>query len=463
MLLKFHGKTYPDVTGDLAESWSVSADGLSYTFKLYKNVKFHDGSPMTSADVKASYERIIRPAAGFVSARSAYYTDFGAIETPDDFTVIFKLTKPGAGILALLASPFNCIYSAAKLAQNPRYPETEIMGTGAFSFVEHTRGSGWTAKRFDQYFKQGLPYLDGYKAFFVKSPNVLPGLLGGQFDAEFRFRSPTERDQLVEKMGDKVWVKEQPLVSALVVIFNTKRKPFDDQRVRQALSLGIDRWAAGEALGKISAIKYVGGGVRPGFEMALSDAELTKLPGYGRDSTVARVQAAQLLKDAGVDKLSVKLLNRSGTDPYTTAGVYIVDQWRKLGITTVHEQSETSSYLAALNSGNFEVAIEFISDYTDDPTAHFTKFLTKKLSSGAHSDHEDRKIDELYEAQRRATDPIERKRLVNELDKYAITAANVVPFLWFQRIVVMPKKVRGWYAMPSHYLGQDLADVWLAP
>ena len=69
----------------------------------------------------------------------------------------------------------------------------------------------------------------------------------------------------------------------------------------------------------------------------------------------------------------------------------------------------------------------------------------------------------MYEAQRRAVDPVERKRIVHELDKYAITTANVVPFLWFQRIVVMPKKVRGWYVTPSHYLGQDLSDVWLAP
>jgi peptide/nickel transport system substrate-binding protein len=460
-LLKFHGSTYPDVSGDLAKSWSASADGLSYTFKLHDNIKFHDGSALTSADVKASYERIIRPQAGIISVRQAYYGDFGDIETPDASTVVFKLKTPVAGVLSLLASPFNCIFSAAKLAQNPRYPETEIMGSGAFTFGEHVRGSSWTAKRFDQYFKKDLPYLDGYKAFFVKSPNVLPGMLGGQFDAEFRFRSPSERDQLVAGMGDKVWVKEQPLVATLVVIFNTKKKPFDDIRVRQAMSYAIDRWTAGEQLGKISAIKYVGGAMRPGFEMALPESELEKLPGYGRDPVAARATAMKLLKEAGVDQLSIKLLNRSGTDPYTTAGIYAIDQWRRVGITATHEQMETTPYQAALSSGNFDVAIEFISDYTDDPTAQFTKLLTKKASPVGHSGHEDYKIDELYEAQRRATDPAERKRIVNEFDRYTITAANVVSLLWFQRIVVMPKKVKGWYAMPSHYLGQDLSDVWL--
>ena len=461
MLLKFHGQSYPDVSGDLAKSWTASPDGLSYTFKLHDNVKFHDGSPLTSADVKASYERIMRPPQGIVSSRQSYYADFGDIDTPNATTVVFKLKTLVAGVLPLLASPFNCIYSAAKLAQNPKYPETEIMGSGAFTFVEHLRGSSWTAKRFDQYFKPGQPYLDGYKAFFVKSPNVLPGLLGGQFDAEFRFRSPSERDQLVEKLGDKVWVKEQPLVSALIVIFNTKRKPFDDHNVRQALSLAIDRWTAGEALGKISAIKYVGGATRPGFDMALPESELVKLPGYGKDANAARAEAAKLLKEAGVNQLSLKLLNRSGTDPYTSAGVYIVDQWRRVGVTAQHEQFETAQYQSALSNGGFDVAIEFISDYTDDPTAHFTKLLSKKASAVGYSNHEDYKIDQLYEAQRRAVDPAERKRIVNELDAYAIRAANVVPFLWFQRIVVMPKQLKGWYAMPSHYLGQDLSDVWL--
>jgi peptide/nickel transport system substrate-binding protein len=462
-LLKFHGKSYPEVTGDLAESWTAAPDGMSYTFKLHKGIKFHDGSPLTSADVKASYERIIRPPEGIVSVRRSYYSDFGDIETPDDLTIIFKMKTQVAGVLPLLASPFNCIYSAAKLKENPRYPEREIMGSGAFTFVEHVRGATWTAKRFDGYFKPGLPYLDGYKAFFVKSSTVLTGLLGGQFDAEFRFRSPAERDQLVSQLGDKVWVKEQPLTSALIVIFNTKRPPFNNEKVRQALSLAIDRWGGGAALGKIAAIRYVGGVARPGYEMALPESELVKIPGFGKDPAAARAEATKLLKEAGVDKLSFKLLNRSATDPYTAAGVYLLDQWRRIGVTAVHEQFETAPYQAALSGGNFDVAIEFISDYTDDPTLQFTKMLSKRLTAVGYSDHQDDKIDSLYQAQQRAIDPVERKRIVNELDRYVLTTANAVPFLWFQRIVVQPTRLKGWYAMPSHYLGQDLSDVWLLP
>jgi peptide/nickel transport system substrate-binding protein len=140
-LLKFDGKTYPKLIGDLAKSWTVSADGLTYTFKLAEGVKFHDGSALTSADVKASYERIANPPAGVVSVRKAWYADIDSIATPDAGTIVFKLKAPNASMLVSFASPFDCIYSAAKLKQNPRYPETEIMGSGSLHVRQVREGS----------------------------------------------------------------------------------------------------------------------------------------------------------------------------------------------------------------------------------------------------------------------------------------------------------------------------------
>ena len=268
LLVKFDGKEYPKVIPDLAESWTVAPDKMSYTFKLRSGVKFHDGSPLTSADVKASYDRIISPPEGVVSIRKAYYEDL-IVETPDPNTVVFKLKNPMAGVMEALASPFNCIYSAAKLKQNPRYPETEIMGSGAFSFVGHVKGSTWEGKRFDGYYNKERPYLDGYKIFFVKSAAVVPGILGGQFDAEFRGRNPQEKGQLLDKMKDNLEVFEGTWVNNLMLVFNTTRKPFDDVKVRQALSMAIDRWGGSDALSKISILKFVGGVMRPGYSMSL--------------------------------------------------------------------------------------------------------------------------------------------------------------------------------------------------
>src|SRR5271168_1056684 len=123
-LLKFDAANYPQIVGDLAESWSVSADRRTYTFKLRRNVLFHDGSPLTSADVKASYDRIIHPPEGVLSVRQADYAAVTGIDTPDPLTVVFHLQWPDAAMLANFASPWNCIYSAAKLKEDPLFPKT---------------------------------------------------------------------------------------------------------------------------------------------------------------------------------------------------------------------------------------------------------------------------------------------------------------------------------------------------
>ena len=112
------------IEGDLAESWEVAKDGLTYTFKLRKGVKFHDGSDFTADDIKATYERIINPPDGVISARKAQHQDIKSIETPDPYTVVFKLGQVNMSMPLHFASPFNCVYSAKKLKQNPNYPET---------------------------------------------------------------------------------------------------------------------------------------------------------------------------------------------------------------------------------------------------------------------------------------------------------------------------------------------------
>ncbi len=447
------------IIGDLAKSWEMAKDGLTYTFKLHEGVKFHDGSDFSSEDVKASYNRIIKPPTGVVSARQALHEDITSIETPDKNTVVFKLKAPNASMLNNFASPFNCIYSAAKLKANPTYPATEIMGTGAFQYTGYTKGSHWEGKKFASYFQKGKPYLDGYKAYFVKSSAVVPGIQGGQFDAEFRGRTPKERDQLVDAMGDKVTVKEGPWTTSLILVFNTKKKPFDDIRVRQALTMAIDRWGSAPNLAKISLMKFTGGFVRPGSDYALTDAELKKLPGYEPDMNKARAEAQRLLKEAGVTNLKISFLNRNVAEPYTPAGIFVVDQWRRIGVQAEHKQLETKLYFDAFKNGDFDVGINFIADYIDDPSIHFLKVVpgTDVNYSGGTNP----KLNELFNQQSQQVDPVERKKLTDEFQRISITDAHSAMLYWWQRIIVYNKKIKGWELHASHFTGQELVDVWL--
>src|SRR3989304_2181372 len=162
-------KTGTKPVGDLAESWTISKDGMTYTFKLRRGVKFHDGSEMTSKDVKASYDKIIFPPAGVASVRKATYTVVEVVEAPDPYTVRFRLKWPAGAFLQSLASPWNFIYKADILAKDMHWYEKKIMGTGPFVFVEHVKGSHWVGKKNPNYWDKGKPYLDGYRAMFVKA------------------------------------------------------------------------------------------------------------------------------------------------------------------------------------------------------------------------------------------------------------------------------------------------------
>ena len=168
-LLRFDPQNYPKIVGDVAEDkWTVSKDGLTYTFTIRKGIKFHDGSDLTARDVKATYDKIIFPPEGVVSARQATYAMVDKVETPDVQTVVFRLKHPSASFLANLASPWNFIYKADILAKDPRWYEKNIMGSGPFTFVEYVAGSHWVGKKNPNYFIKGRPYLDGYRAVVIR-------------------------------------------------------------------------------------------------------------------------------------------------------------------------------------------------------------------------------------------------------------------------------------------------------
>ena len=203
LLLKFDEDQYPKVIGDLAESWTVSKDQRTYTFKIRKGVKFHDGSILTSKDVKATYDKIIFPPQGVISVRaSLFIRAWKRWKTPDDYTVVFHLKWASVSFLASLASPWNYIYKAEILAKNIRWYEKNIMGTGPFKFVEHVAGSHWVGKRNEDYFQKGLPYLDGYRALFIQDTSArVSAIRAGRVHVEFRGFPPTQRDDLVRAMG----------------------------------------------------------------------------------------------------------------------------------------------------------------------------------------------------------------------------------------------------------------------
>lgn len=460
-LLKFDPENYPAIVGDLAESWSISPDNKTYTFRIRPGVVFHDGSPLTAKDIAATYERLKSPPPGVSSVRQSTVEDIARIETPDHLTVVFSLRDVNPSMLTIFASPWNCIYSAAKLRQDANFPARNVLGTGPFRFVEHVPGSHWSGTRFERYFRPGLPYLDGFRATFLTGTAVINALQGQQVFAEFRGISPAERDRLVQTLGDKARVEESSWVVDLLVTFNAEKKPFSDARVRRALSLAIDRWGGSQSLSRIAILRSVGGLIRPGAPFAATEEELTRLPGFGRDMAANRAEARRLLKEAGQEQLTFKFANRSLPMPYSAAGIFLVDQWRQIGVNVEQVLLETAAWNSALASGNFDVIMDFSNEFVDEPTLSLGKYISFDGNPQNASRSIDRTLDTLYERQKREADPARRATLIREFETRYFEQSYMVPLLWWHRIVVTNQALQNWKMSPSHLLFQDLAEVWL--
>jgi peptide/nickel transport system substrate-binding protein len=449
--------------GDLAESWTVAKDGLTYTFKLRQGVKFHDGSELTSRDVKASYDKIIFPPPGVGSSRKGQYQSVEAVEAPDPHTVRFRLKWPQSSLLLALASPYNFIYRADILAKDMHWYEKNVMGTGAFRFVEHVKGSHVVGKKNPDYWDKGKPYLDGFRAVFVSSSAAQVAMIRGErAHIQFRGFSPAERDSLVQALGSKITVQESPWDCILMGAINHQKKPFDDRRVRRALTLALDRWEGSKALSRIAIVKEVAGVQVPGTPYATPPAELEKLAGYGRDITAARAEARRLLKEAGAEGLSFTFKNRGVPMPYEPLAIWMIDQWRQIGLTVKQEVIEPAAYYTPLRAGDFEVAMDFQCGYIVEPDLDLYKFISHDKNPANYGRYVDRVLDELYEKQARAANPEERKQLIRQFEKRLLDEeAHYILTLQWHRIIPHSSKVKGWQITPSHYLNNQLDTVWL--
>ena len=466
-LLRFDptDRTGTKVVGDLAESWTIAKDGRTYTFKLRRGVKFHDGSDLTSKDVKASYDKIVNPPADVVSFRKGQYTAIEAIEAPDPTTVIFRLKWPAASLITALASPFNWIYKADILAKDMHWYETHVMGSGAFVFVEHVKGAYWAGKKNPNYWDKGKPYLDSYRALVVKDPNAqVAAVRAERAHAQFRGFTPAERDSIVQALGSKVTVQESPWDCVLLVGMNHEKKPWDDKRARKALTLALDRYQGSQALSKIAVVKSVGGVQVPGTPFATPPAELEKLAGYSHDIAKSRAEARRLLKEAGIPEgFSFGLKNRNVPMPYEPVAIWLVDQWRQIGLTARHEFIESTKWEADLREGNYEVAVDTQCSYAVDPDLDLYKFQSMGISGNNYGRYVDKTLDDLYQKQSRSLDAEERKKWVRDFERRLLDEeAHYFYTLQWHRIIPHSAKMHGWTVTPSHFVNNQLDGVWLS-
>jgi peptide/nickel transport system substrate-binding protein len=453
-----------DFVCDLCTEMPKPTDGgRTYTFKIRDGVKFHDGSRLTAADVAASWQRIIRPPEGISSARRSYFTMVASVEATDPQTVVFKLETPSNAFLPALADPFAWIYQKEVLDKDQRWYEKNILGSGPFKFVSYDVGQSIKGVRNPDYYHEGQPYLDGFTAIFAAKQAVrVDAIRADRAAIEFRGLPPSARDQLVKELGDKITVQESDWNCVNLVTPNHKRKPFTDVRVRRALELAIDNWHGAPALAKIATVHTVGGIVFPGSPLAATKEELEKLPGYWPDIEKSRAEAKRLLKEAGAENLTFVLNNRNVDQPYKFVATWLIDEWSKIGVKATQRVLPTGPFYEALRSADFDVTVEFNCQSVVNPLLDVAKFLPHTVYTENYGNYEDDKAIELYNQMLAETDAAQQRNLMRAFEKHVLdTEAHIYVTPWWYRIIPHRSYVKGWKISPSHYLNQDLANVWL--
>lgn len=437
--------------------------GKTYTFKIRRDVKFHDGSKLTAHDVAASWNMIAFPPKGVSSARRSYYVMVDSIEATDDYTVVFKLKHPTTAFLPALADPFTWIYKKEILDKDPHWYEKNIMGSGPFKFVSYEVGQSIKGTRNPDYYHKGQPYLDGFVGIYAAKQSVrVEAIRADRAAQEFRGMPPSARDQLVKELGDKIRVQESDWNCGNIITFNHRRKPFDDVRVRRALQLAVDQWHGAPALSKIANVRTVGGIVFPGSPLAATKEELQKIPGYWPDIKKSRAEAKRLLKEAGAEDLTFELTNRNVDQPYKFVGTWLIGEWKKIGVEAKQKVVPTGPWFQAMRSGDFDVLVEANCQSVVNPVLDTAKYLPQKAYQESFGGYDDPKAIELYNKMRLETDPKKQRAAMRAYETRTLgtmARAIVTPY-WF-RIIPQRSYVKGWKISPSHYLNQDLANVWL--
>ncbi len=422
------------VKPSMAESWDWSDDGLTLTVHLRKGMTFHDGSPVTSADVKFSYERILNEATA-AAARSKF-TAISSIEAPDDLTVVFKLSAKNVAILTDMASNNAAILSKAYFDKGGDPTKTED-GAGPYKLVSWEPDNKIELTAHEGYFIEGEPKIKNIEFRIIPSEDsILAGVRTGDIDFAVINQPATA---MVAKKDSSVVVASAPALSYHVLQLNPGRDVFKNKLVRQAIAYAIDRQEVLDvaALGE--------GQVTPPVVQPYYAADVSTLFGYTKDIDKAK----ELLKEAGNPDVTFTIMAAADEPPTAVAEAQnIQDQLSEVGITVKIETLELGVYVDRWKAGDFDACVA-LNGGGSDPNGTFWRYWHSTGNLQKVSVFNDPELDKLLEEGRSYTDPEQRKPYYIKAQE--ILAENA-PWIWlyvgYENRVMVPS-LKGFVATPD--------------
>jgi peptide/nickel transport system substrate-binding protein len=419
--------------GDAAESWQMSPDGLLYTFKLKKNVLFHDGTPADAAAVKFSIDHIMDPATK--SGMRPFYDAVHSVEVLDSSTVQIRLKHPYAFMLHMLAAYRTGLVLYSPTATQKYTVEDRkqgkpdaVVGCGPFKLVEWVKGSHLVMDRFDKYFEPGRPYVDRIMIRVIKDPvTEMAAFKNGEIDFIASFSPDHVSTLKAQNPNANIMTGKEttPMVAQMKVTvpkdgkpMSTERAPhpiFGDVRVRKAIGCyGLDRQEIVKIAFKGQATPWVGM-APPG---TLESVNVNSMCPYDQ------AKAKALLAETGYGPsrpLTLELMTNTEKSVFNVIATVIKEQLARIGVTANIRLVDKVSWMnTTLQDGPWDMYVEdLLSLLTIDSNGYLsTAYVSKNSSAWSHPRHTDTKVDDYYARYAREMDAGKRKAIGKELLEY---------------------------------------------
>ena len=455
--------TLDNIQPDLAKSWSWDTARTKLTFALQEGVLWHDGKPFTALDVKCTMDLLLGKSVDKFrqNARGGWYANVNEVTTVGDHTVTFHLKRPQPSILALLASGYSPIYPchlpAAAQRANP-------IGTGPFKFVEFKRNESMRLARNPDYWKKGLPYLDGIEYTII--PNRATALLSfvsGRFDMTFPYEMTISLVRDIKSQMPQAICDVSTQNGSTNLLINRDVEPFNNPDIRRAMALTLDRQAFVNLISE--GQNSIGGAMlaQPEGVWGMPKEIMETIPGYGPDIEKNRADGRAIMGRLGYGpgkRIAVKVTTRN-IGGFRDPAVILIDQLRHVYIDAELEVIDTAIWFTRLGRKDYTLGMNVTGSGVDDPDQQFFENYACG-SPRNYTNYCNVELQELFVAQSSEPDLGKRRKIVWEIDR-RLQEDLARPVIMHNRGgTCWTPKVRNMVIMAnSVYNGWRFEDVWL--
>lgn len=449
------------VVADLAKSWEYTTpDKTELVFKLQDaNISFHDGKPFSAEDVKATYDWLRSPPKGVTSQRTTGARNIDSVEIPDPKTVRFHLKSPGASFLSGICNHAYAMGAKHIVDQTNTLLDAQQRptGTGPFVFKDWKRDNVIEMERNKSYWRPNRPYLDGVQLYIIQeNTTAVTNFLSGQLLFLSNFQA-SDIPQIQKGLGNKGTIHSAPGLAKAAVIPNGTRPPFNDPRMREALSAAVDRNQFNQVISEGRGV--LGSYLNPQGPWALPQADFIKFTGYDGRANIQK--AKQLMAAAGyADGFKGRMPVRQDFERH---GVTVQAMLKQAGFDFSIDVQKSAVYTDRILTPDWDITTHVWSIPADDPDDSFAEMLISPDRAGRNwAKITIPEVDRLFDQQRVEFDVEKRKQLVHEADKAALGQYPNMILAYGPDLAAWQVALKDYKPHISPYTNQRFENAWLA-